>query len=282
MKIAALLVSSLIVGLLTTAAAPQDGRSRAEAAFAAARAVSSTPLRLDQEHRNWLQERTFEGAVVAETDDRWAERWITSAAHDARTRALAIRSTSLPGACVDIGLSDCSTATGGYLNIDGQRLSWQLQNGFTPRDGTAAGYVLLTGGDRLRAEAWDHAGIRYEPPKVVRVGDQAYVAVAGRIAGTGAYNADALFRFTPGADPVLTEIDSETWRDTDLPALLPTGREIWKGVAFNYDDDSLTARTSLWTPHDGNCCPSGGSATLIFEIRDNRLVLTELLKDETR
>ena len=281
MKIATLLVSSLIAGLLTTAAAPQDGRSRAQAAFAAARAVSSTPLRLDQEHRNWLQERTFEGAVVTETDDRWAERWITLAARDARTRTLAIRATSLPGACVDIGLSNCSTATGGYLNIDGHRLMWQLQNGFTAEDGTAAGYALLTGGDRLRAVAWDHAGIRYDPPKVIRIQDQTYVAVSGRIAGTGAYNADAVFRFTPGIDPLLTEIDNETWRDTDLPTLLPTGLEIWKGVAFNYDDNSLTARTALWTSRDGNCCPTGGQATLVFEIRDGRLVLTELLKDQT-
>jgi len=281
MKIAALLVSSLIVGLLTTAATPQDERSRAEAAFVSARAVSPTPLRLDQDRRSWIEARAFEDAVVAETDQRWAERWIASAARDARTRALAIRTTSLPDACVDIGLSNCSTATGGYLNIDGHRLSWQLQNGFTPEDGTAAGYVLLTGGDRLRAEAWGHAGIRYEPPTVFRIGDQTYVAVPGRIAGTGAYNSDALFRFTPGADPVLTEIDNETWRETDLPALLPTGREIWKGVAFNYDDESLTARTSLWTSHDGNCCPSGGMATLVFEIRDSRLVLTQLFRDDT-
>lgn len=278
MKIAALLVSSLIVGLLTTAATPQDERSRAEAAFAAARAVSPTPLRLDQEHRSWMEERTFEGAVVADVDDFQAEHWIASAARDTRTRALAIRTTSLPDACVDIGLSNCSTATGGYLNIDGHRLSWQLQNGFTPEDGTAAGYVLLTGGDRLRAEAWGHAGIRYEPPTVIRVEGQAYVAIPGRIAGTGAHNADALFRVTPGANPLLTEIDNETWRDTDLPALLPTGLEIWKGVTFNYD--GLTARTGLWRASDGNCCPSGGEATLVFEIRGDRLVLTELLKDE--
>ncbi|WP_439470569.1 hypothetical protein [Brevundimonas sp.] len=281
MKIATLLVSSLIVGLLTTAATPQDERSRAEAAFAAARAVSPTPLRLDQDRRSWLQERAFEGAVVAEVDDLQAEHWIASAARDARTRALAVRTTSLPDACVDIGLSNCSTATGGYLNIDGRRLSWQLQNGVTPEDGTAAGYVLLTGDDRLRAEVWGHAGIRYEPPTVMRVEGQTYVAIPGRIAGTGAYNADALFRVTPGADPLLTEIDNETWRDADLPALLPTGLEIWKGVAFNYDDESLTARTSLWTSRDGNCCPSGGQATLVFEIRGGRLVLTELLKDAT-
>ncbi|HWW11829.1 MAG TPA: hypothetical protein VN018_04875, partial [Brevundimonas sp.] len=189
------------------------------------------------------------------------------------------RAAGLPEGCVDIGLGDCTTFTGGYLNIDRERLIWQLQNGFTPQDGGVAGYVLLTGGERLQAQTWDHGGIRYEPPQIFRVEDQVYVAVAGVIAGTGAYNADALYRFTPGADHPLTEIDNESWRDTDLPALLPTGLEIWKGVAFNYD--SLIARAGLWRQSDGNCCPTGGEATLEFEIRGDRLVLTRLIKDET-
>ena len=278
MKIAALLASGLVWGLLT-AAAPQDGRRQAEAAFAAARAVSPTPLRLEIERREWLQERAFEDAVVAETDERWAERWNASARTDARVRALAVRAAGLPEGCVDIGLSDCTTFTGGYLNIDGERLIWQLQNGFTPQDGGVAGYVLLTGGERLQAQTWDHGGIRYEPPQIFRVEDQVYVAVAGVIAGTGAYNADALYRFTPGVDHPLIEIDNESWRDTDLPALLPTGLEIWKGVAFNYD--SLIARAGLWRQSDGNCCPTGGVATLEFDIRGDRLVLTRLIKDET-
>lgn len=279
MKIAALLASSLLLGLLTTAAAPQRMQKEATAAFVAARAVSPTPLRLDIERQEWLRERGFESADIEETDERWAARWAASALTDARVRSLAIRAAGLPDACVEIGLDNCTTSTGGYLNIDGERLIWQLQNGFTPQDGGVAGYVLLTGGERLQAQAWDHGGIRYEPPQIFRVEDQVYVAVAGVIAGTGAYNADALYRFTPGADQPLTEIDNETWRDTDLPALLPAGLEIWKGVAFNYD--GLTARTGLWRQSDGNCCPSGGEATLEFQIRGDRLVLTQLLKDET-
>jgi len=42
----------------------------------------------------------------------------------------------------------------------------------------------------------------------------------------------------------------------------------------------MTARTALWRPSDGNCCPSGGEATLEFEIRGDRLVLTRLVKDD--
>jgi len=45
------------------------------------------------------------------------------------------------------------------------------------------------------------------------------------MAGAGAYNADALYRFTPGADHPLTEIDNESWRDIDLPACCPPA---WK------------------------------------------------------
>lgn len=279
MKIAALLASSLIVGLLTTAAAPQDRSREAEAAFTAARAASPTPLRLDREHQDWLQERAMDGSDIADTDERWIEQWTTSAARDTRVRSLAVAPERLPAGCVDIGISGCTTPTGGYLNIRGQRLLWQLQDGFTPEDGKGAGFVLLTGADRLRAEAWGREGVWYEAPKIVWVEDQAYIAVAGVMAGTGVFNADALYRFTPDADHPLTEIDNESWRDTDLPALLPAGLEIWKGVAFNYD--ALTARTGLWRASDGNCCPSGGEATLVFEIRGDRLVLTELLKDET-
>ena len=278
MKIAAVLASSLIVGLLTTAAAPQDSQRRAEAAFDAARAVSPTPVRVEHARLVWLDDRAMDGADVAGTDEEWTERWRLSAARDAQVRSQAIQGDSLPGACVDIGLSDCSTPTGGYLNIRGARLMWQLQDGFTPEDGKSAGYVLLTGTDRLRAEAWGHEAVWYEAPKIIWIEEQAYIGVAGVMAGTGVFNADALYRFTPGADHPLTEIDNTSWRADDLPALLPTGLEIWKGVAFNYD--TLTARTALWKPDDGNCCPSGGEATLVFEILGDRLVLTQLLKDE--
>lgn len=277
MKIAALLATGLVWGLLT-AAAPQDGRRQAEAALAAAQAVSPTPLRMKREQQEWLQERAMDGSDVAETDARWTERWTTSAARDARVRSQAVRAERLPVDCVDIGISDCATPTGGYLNIRGQLLMWQLQDGFTPEDGKTAGYVLLTGADRLRAETWGHEGVWYEAPKILWIADQAYIGVPGVMAGTGVYNADALYRFTPGADHPLIEIDNESWRDIDLPALLPAGLEIWKGVAFNYD--VLTARTSLWRASDGNCCPSGGDATLSFEIVGDRLVLVELIKDE--
>lgn len=279
MKIAALLASSLIVGLMTAAAAPQDRQGEAEAVFAAARAVSPTPVRLDHERLVWLEDRARDSAYAADTDEEWITRWTTAAARDSKARSLAVALDSLPGQCVDIGLNNCLSTMGGYLNIRGEPLMWQLQQGSTDEDGVSGGYVLMTGSDRLRPEAWSHEGVWYDAPRAFWIEDKAYVAVAGVMAGTGSWNADALYRYTPDADHPLTEIDNTSWRDTDLPALLPQGLELWKGVAFNYD--SLTARTALWRPDDGNCCPTGGQATLEFEIRGDRLVLIQLIKDET-
>ncbi|MCX0068376.1 hypothetical protein NMW25_27360, partial [Escherichia coli] len=128
---------------------------------------------LDREREEWRLDRAREGADVVDTDEHWTERWTTAAARDERVRSLAVAVESLPRACVDIGLSGCTTPTGGYLNIRGARLMWQMQDGFTPEDGKSAGYVLLTGSDRLRAEAWGHEGVWYEAPKIVWVEDQA-------------------------------------------------------------------------------------------------------------
>lgn len=196
----------------------------------------------------------------------------------ARIRALVVTAADLPRTCVDIGISGCATPAGGYLNIGETRLMWQLQEGFTEADGVMAGYVLLSGGDRLHPVAWSREGAAYEPPRLFWDGEQAYVWVPGFMAGTGAFNADALFRVTPGANSPLTEIDLTRWRETDLPDLLPEGREIWKGVAYRLE--FFSARASLWQPQDGNCCPSGGEATLTFEIENDRLVLKALIPDE--
>lgn len=272
MKIAAVLASCLL-----SASAPQDpAPAEIERAFAAAREASPSPLRLDGEHFAWLAERAFADGR-AETDARWRVRWTDSAAKDRRIRALTVEAGDLPGACVDIGIPGCGTSAGGYLNIRDHRLLWQVQSGFTDQDGRTDGFVLLAGEDRLRPVAWGKDGILYDPPQVLWRGDTAYVAVRGTMAGTGAYNADVLYRLEPDAEVRLTQIDNTSWRDDQLAALLPKDRQISKGVAFDYS--GLSARAALWRPEDANCCPTGGGATLLFEIQGDRLALTQLMLD---
>jgi hypothetical protein len=271
LNLAALIACGLLVAGFT-----QQSAAEVERAFAAARAVSPTPLRLDRVRAEWLELRR-DPAFRDDVDAQWNERWTSEAARDSAVRAIGVTPADLPGGCVEIGVSGCKTLSGGYLNIDGARLMWQLQEGFTEEDGRAAGYVLLTGADRLHPVAWGREAAWYEAPQVFQAGEHAYVRVAGGMAGTGAFNADVLFRYRPGGEPRLEEIDTESWRERDLPALLPAGLEIWKGVA--YSDTMQSARAGLWRPDDGNCCPTGGAATLMFEIQGDRLVLITLTPD---
>jgi hypothetical protein len=270
-KIAALIACASLSAGFAQQAAPEPER-----AFAAARAVSPTPLRLDRDREAWLEARR-DAAFRDDVDAQWSERWTADVARDGAVRAIGVTPADLPAGCVDIGISGCKTLSGGYLNINGERLMWQLQDGFTEEDGRAAGYVLLTGADRLHPVAWGREALWYEAPQVFGDDEHAYVRIAGGMAGTGSFNADVLFRYRPGAEPRLEEIDTESWRERDLPALLPPRLEIWKGVA--YSDTMQSARAGLWRPDDGNCCPTGGAATLMFEIRGNRLVLTALTRD---
>lgn len=264
-----------LLALVALSASPQQPPApAADQAFAVARAATPAPFRLDRERAQWLEARKSD----EDADAYWSERWTADARRDQGIRALAVAPADLPRGCVEIGISGCDTTAGGYLNIRGDRLTWQLQEGFTEEDGRTAGYVLLLGDDPLHPVAWGREGVFYDAPRLLWDNDTAYVWTPGGMAGTGAFNADALYRFTPDAAAPLTAIDTLSWRDRDLPALLPDGREIWKGVGYSYD--MLAAHTSLWRPDDGNCCPSGGEATLLFAIEGDRLVLKELIPDD--
>ena len=180
------------------------------------------------------------------------------------------------GACIGSTLKGCSSRAAGWLSSPaGDRLFWQLQDGFTDENGITGGFMLLSGGETgpVRPRAWAFEGWRYEAPTLLMVGGEMYVAVAGRMAGTGNGNADALFRWSPDAAEPLVQVDNWTWRE-QLAARLPAGLEVWKGVDYRYADSELWAWTKLWQPNDGNCCPSGGEAMLSFEIENDALVLS--------
>lgn len=57
-----------------------------------------------------------------------------------------------------------------------------------------------------------------------------------------------------------------------MASRLPKGLSVWKGM---YPDwAKMTVATSLWREHDGNCCPTGGSAYATLALQGDRIVLT--------
>lgn len=268
------LTLAFLAVLFMAGTAPGPVRAQAadvERAWAAARASSPTPVALDRERAAWARDRAEAGP---DGDRWWIARWTARATRDAHGRALRTDAAGLARGCLDFGLMACSAARGGWLTAPGgARLYWQVQDGATEEDGITGGVVLLAEGadGRLAPVAWAFHGAHYEPPVLIEHETGLYVAAAGVIAGTGAFNADVLFRWTPGAVAPLVQIDNESWRD-GLDARLPDGLEAWKGVAFDYE--SLTAVTALWQDDDANCCPTGGEAVLTFALEGDRLVLS--------
>lgn len=266
--------AALAMGAAGAAAQPAATSSDLESAFEAARQVSPVPLSLDRDLAEW----TEYGDHSAEGRARRLEDLTIRAARDRAAWDLRTTVAGLAEACVPIALRDCHTVAGGYVaQQDGPTLYWQVQRGFTEWDGVGGGFILLqmeADGVTLRPVAWDFEGFVYQTPEWTAGSESnmdAYVAVAGVHDGTGAQNADVMFRLTGDAARPLAQIDNFSWRDT-LDDHLPQGLEVWKGVRFFYG--SLMAQASLWRSNDANCCPTGGEAFLDFEIRDDRLALT--------
>jgi hypothetical protein len=271
----------LSVMMVLGAAAPAVAQlpppsAQLNAAFEAARAASPTAPQLEAEQREWLHYRTLdEYGYGADGDDGRAEELTRRAQRDRALREVTVASPEALGACIGSALKGCSSRAAGWLSSpDGDRLFWQLQDGYTDENGITGGFMLLSGGGTgpVRPRAWAFEGWRYEAPTLLMVEGQMYVAVAGRMAGTGNGNADALFRWSPDAAEPLVQIDNWSWRE-QLAERLPTGLEVWKGVDYRYADSEIWAWTKLWQPNDGNCCPSGGEASLTFELRNDALVL---------
>ena len=194
------------------------------------------------------------------------------------------RAASLPGlddTCQQTQLKGCSVLASGYIAAEGgPRIAFQTQAGFTDEDGVKGGVVLFKENEKgwsFLASAFD--GYRYDVPRLVAHED-ILLHVPGYTGGTGAYNADLLFFWGDTGAAAYREdwnrVDLDHWRSR-IGELLPAGLEIWKGVDYDFDDwfyGELNARTPLWRADDGNCCPSGGWATIHFTIEDQTLVPT--------
>lgn len=274
-------VSLLVLGLLSAGPVAAQTPATVEAAYRAALAATPTPASLRADQTDWLDERADAGAgdLGAVDADRVA-RLERTAARDRAARTIRSSVEDLARDCVPLGLDACRADRGGYLRApSGAVLYWQVQQGSTADDGVSGAAVLLVrDGEALRPAAWISGGF-YQPPELIETGDpaQLYVAIPGYWGGSGVLNADVLFRWTPGAETELTEIDTRQWRAT-LDPRLPIGLHVWKGVDFHWSE--LAAWTPLWTDDDANCCASGGEANLDFAVEDDVLVLTGVTADD--
>ena len=265
--------AAVMLALSVGGATSAQDMGEVEASYEAALAVTSTPVSLAAEQAAWARD----GGGDPETRAWRIEALGEQAARDRRVRTLRPAATDLGRGCIDIGLKGCVSERGGYITRrDGPTLYWQVQDGFTDADGISSGFVLLalqSDGRTLMPLAWSVAPARYQAPRWVDASDGAVVlTVPGTYHGTGAHNADLMFRWD-GSDARLVQIDNLSWWD-DLDARLPEGLGAWKGVVFL--DEGLSAHTALWRSDDGNCCPTGGEAMLDFQIENDRLVLTEV------
>lgn len=264
--------AALGAGVILMVAGSAGAQDAVEAAYRAALEVTPTPRSLEAEQRDWATD--YERADPESRQIMEAQRLESLQARvwaDAGIVAQRPTLDALLTTCAPLGLSTC-TSEGGWLRRGDEVLFWQTQNGVTDEEGTTGAAVIFKGGASgpLTPVAWAR-GAFFSAPKAFSDGEgETYVAIPGVYAGTGRGNADVLFRWTDDADRPLAQIDNTSWRD-DLPAQLPPGLEVWKGVDIQYDE--MFAFTPLWREGDGNCCATGGSAILNFQIEGDRLVL---------
>lgn len=247
-------------------------------AFNTALSRSPTPGSLTADQGDWLRSRAAnEFGTGADGDTARIEDLNRRAARDEALASIVLREPDVPNDCLGAALKGCSSSAGGWVTSpDGHRLYWQLQQGYTDEDGVRGGFVLL--GDAqaargpIRAIAWDYEGYGYQAPRVIALHERLYVVVPGVLGGSGAGNADLIFRWTPRGPRALTQVDNWSWRE-QLTARLPVGLQVQRGVQYRYDESEIGALTPLWRSDDGHCCGTAGSAILSFDIEDDRLVL---------
>ncbi len=255
-----------------------------EQALRRAREATPLPLTLARAQADWRTEHAeLPGDMDPHADiDARIEALTAQAERDERLgRTIFPDPPVLGRACVATGLKGCSSSMGGYLALREGRLQWQLQDGYTDENGVSGGIVFIGDAGAARTGptapiAWSFDAARFEAP-VLLTGPEfngaAYIAVPGIHAGSGGGNADVLFRWDFPDSRRLTQIDTWSWRDS-LDERLPAGLEIWQGVRFDWPN--MMAFTPLWQAGDGNCCGTGGTAVLSFEIEGDRLILTRV------
>jgi len=279
------LLAIAVIALVPTFAVAQGAaHTPADAAYRGALANSPTPLSLARDQADYVQDRaeTSQTEFRDALDEARQERLIRTAEVDLMGRTAAAMLESLPAECLDLeAVDDCGVVQGGWITGPGDaRLFWQIQGGSTEMDGLTAGIVLMQDkGGRLDPVAWAFQASSYEAPVVFDSDGAWYVAVPGRTLGTGRGDADLIFRWAPGTERPLTQIDSWSWRD-DLAAKLP-GLNAFGRVRIDYAE--MIALTEMFREGDAGCCGTGGHALIDFTIEGDRMTVSDArLRDGPR
>ncbi len=243
-------------------------------AYRAALAASATPVSLRREQRRWLSSRQDTDGLTAAYRSRFAELKAVPAAM-ARMR-LAVPVSGLRARCVPIQDElACKVAASGRLALPaGGAVLWQQQALQDAGTSLGQGIVLLkpsVDGRTAIPVAWRaEEGAWLSPPALVQSPAGPLLEVQGHYDGTGDFNAGMVFRVSDGS---LVELDADSWTDA-LARRLPKDLQVWKGVYLDYR--SFRAATSLWRPHDANCCPTGGRAQISFRLQGEVLAIDQV------
>jgi uncharacterized protein len=254
-------------------------------------ALGARPASLSQRARAWRAERAAADLEAADAredlHDAYAERIAALEEQAQQDRALrqleprARRGAALPRPaalerrCLGAALRDCRVSAAGVVigKDRTDRILWQMQEGVTTTGRMRAGIVLfaaLPGGWRLLG--WSFEAHDYAAPRLLPHAEGLLLHVRGIAGGTGAANADLLYRL--GQDG-WSEIETESWRAT-LRHHLPADLDLRHRVAFDFAE--MTGTAQLWHSDDAECCPRGGMVTLDFAIQGPGLVLTGLTR----
>jgi len=258
------------------------------AAYAAAVAITPTPVTLRAAQRSFLIQRgrgedgeparTINVATLTELYQFRIQALTDETARAGRATAASLRDDQLAQVCVDVAITPCKVEESG--KVPGSEpyggLFYQLQGPAT-EDDYVRGVVVLKA-DRpgmLRPVMWNFEGDNPAAPSVVRSPAGPLLVVPSIHGGTGVFNAELIFRPVAGG---WRDIDIDAWR-SDFDAKMPAGVGVWKGVEYNFK--TLTIGTALWKDDDGNCCPTGGWADAVLAVAGDELVLKSMKVDRT-
>lgn len=248
-------VATLILAILlmsSVRALAQDERTEyvdrgteAEVAAALGRALelSPTPFML----RAQQAEREASGWPLSLQTDKLEEQ----VARDKQIAATSVPNAgALEGGCVAALVDRCRSFSAGSLTGDEHTLYWQLQDQYSRGANGDGGIVFYVrgperDGNTLRPIAWALRRRGYDPPVLwteVWSGPDGqdqwspmYLIVRtpkGWLPSVG-YR-DLLFRWTPGAERELTEIDTLSW-EAELERQLPEGMQVLGYPYIDYE-----------------------------------------------